>query len=173
MRRIERVVTRDTGRDITDLLNRAAEEQGFDAVGFLGGAIAESRLDEHAAREHAWPDVSYGLWQPAVKWLGREVAGLQRAADGIALDTAANRQVARDFWWDAELLTAYMAPRYAALLRKWSTPLEAWCRWNKPDMPGSENPHRANYVAGLRDAEAHLAREGDDLGQQPTTWRSV
>jgi len=65
------VVTRDTGRDITQPLAELGAQHGFDPIGFLAGALAESDLHEHAKREAAWPDVSYGLWQPAVKFLAR------------------------------------------------------------------------------------------------------
>src|SRR6476620_3188461 len=154
MTRVERVVTRDTSRDIADVLNDLAEAHGFDPVGFLAGAIAESTLCEHAVREKAWPDVSYGLWQPTVKFLGAEVSGLSRGADGAALDTATNRQIGRDFCFDAARLAAYVAPRYAALVQRWADPLEAWCRWNKPSVPGVDNPNRSKYAAGLQAAAA-------------------
>jgi hypothetical protein len=172
MTRVERVLTRDTGRDISDILNRVAEEHGFDPVGMLGGAIAESTLNEAAARERQWPDVSYGLWQPTVKFLGPEVPGLTRGADGAALDTPDNRQIGREFCIDAERLAAYVAPRYAALLRRWGDPLEAWCRWNKPNVPGETNPNRSNYAAGLQAATGYIRRETtvrDLRGQLPTS----
>jgi hypothetical protein len=171
MRRVGGVITRDTGRDISDVLNRVSQEHGFDAAAFLGGAIAESTLNEHAARERVWPDVSFGLWQPSVRWLGTGVTGLTRAADGTVEDSADNRLTARAFCWDAERLAAYVAPRYAALMQKWGDPLEAWCRWNAPAKPGSANPNRANYVKGLQAAEAYVAKETgvrDIRGQLPT-----
>lgn len=153
--RVQGVVCADTGRNLDELLNDAAARHGFDAVGFLGGAIAESDLDEHAARFGVWPDISFGLWQPAVKWLGADVVGLERAGDGTVRDTPENRELAMMLCWDAAWLTAYVAPRYAALLKRWGTPLEAWCRWNKPSIPGSANPNRANYERGLREAERY------------------
>jgi hypothetical protein len=153
--KVQDVRCTDTSREISKWLNAAADEFGFDAVGLLGGAIAESNLREWAARERTWPDVSYGLWQPAVKWLGREVDGLERAADGTALDTPQNRLVAKTYFWDAARSTQYVAPRYAALLKRWGDPLEAWCRWNKPSIPGADNPHRANYIRGLTEAERY------------------
>ena len=111
------VVTPDTGRDITELLQIAANRHGFDPIGFIGGAIGESNLHEHARRELDWPDVSYGLWQPAVAFLGPEVGGLTRNANGTAQDTPENRQVAQDFCFDAAKLIDYVAPRYARLLQ--------------------------------------------------------
>jgi hypothetical protein len=171
MTRVERVLTRDTGRDISDIVNRQADLSGFDAVGFLGGAIAESNLSERAAREKAWPDVSFGLWQPSVKFLGPEVQGLTRGPDRAVLDTAANRQVARDFCCDAERLAGYVAPRYAALVQRWGDPLEAWCRWNAPNVTGVNNPNRANYAAGLQAAARYASKETtvqDLRGQLPT-----
>lgn len=157
--RVQRVVCPDTGRDITDLVNDAALRQGFDPVDFLGGLIAESGLDEHSARERTWPDVSYGLAQPTVKWHGKAVPGVQRAADGTVADTESNRYLVRHYFFDAERTIDYVAPLYVALLRRWGNPLEAWCRWNKPSIPGSQNPNRANYVRGLAEAEKYRATE--------------
>jgi hypothetical protein len=76
------VVTADTGRDITELLQIAANHHRFDPIGFVGGAIGESGLNEHARRERPWPDVSFGLWQPAMAFLGSEVNGLTRNPNG-------------------------------------------------------------------------------------------
>jgi hypothetical protein len=171
MARVSGVLTRDTGRDISDILNRLAAEQGFDAVGFLGGAIAESTLCEHAARERAWPDVSCGLWQPIIKFLGTDVPGLTRDPAGAAEDTPENRQIGRDFCFDAERLAAYVAPRYASLLRRWGDPLEAWCRWNAPSIAGVDNPNRSKYAAGLQAAAGYAPKETtvrDLRGQLPT-----
>ena len=171
MPRVAGALTRDTGRDISDILNRLAEQHSFDPMAFLGGAIAESTLSEHAARERAWPDVSCGLWQPAVKFLGTDVPGLTRGPDGAALDTPENRQIGRDFCFDAERLATYVAPRYAALLAHWVDPLEAWCRWNAPGVAGVDNPNRSNYVAGLQAAAGYVPKQTtvvDLRGQLPT-----
>jgi hypothetical protein len=176
--KVQGVVCIDSRKDITKWINAAADEFDFAAVGFLAGAIAESNLKEQAAREGAWPDVSYGLYQPAVKWLGREASGLERAADGTVLDTPQNRRRARDLCWDAAWLIQYTAPRYATLLARWGDPLEAWCRWNKPNLPGSENPSRANYERGLREAEGYrmgatvgpgIKAKMDEVGDEPVT----
>src|SRR5262249_6485498 len=148
------VVTPDTKRDITQILTLAATHQEFDPIFLLGGAIAESGLREQASRERDWPDVSYGLWQPAVAFLGSEVSGLTRDPNGRVQDTVGNRQTAREFCFDAARLAEYVAPRYAKLLARFGEPLEAWCRWNAPAIPGSENPHRATYKQALATAEA-------------------
>jgi hypothetical protein len=161
--RVVNVITLDTLRDITKWLNACAEEYEFDAVGFLGGAISESNLRELAARERVWPDVSYGLWQPAVKWLGPEATGLTREANGTVIDTPENRVRASALCWDAAWLSQYVAPRYARLLETWGTPLEAWCRWNKPNITGIENPNRANYVRGLAEAQEYAMSQGDGV----------
>lgn len=154
----------DTGRDITDLLNGAAMQYGFDAVDFLGGAIAESNIREHSARNGQWPDVSFGLFHPAVKWIGPEADPIERAGiPPTAIDNVFNRTRVRDLSWDAAWSIAYVAPRYAALLKKYDNdPLEAWCRWNKPAIPGNLNPNRANYERGLREAEEY--RMGATVG---------
>jgi hypothetical protein len=166
MKPLVAVQTRDTRRDITQLLNRAGEVHGIEPVELLGGALAESTLHEHAVREKQWPDVSYGLWQPAVKWLGPEVLGLTRDADGTVQDTPHNRQVARAFCWDAAQLTDYLAPRYKALRAKWGDPVEAWCRWNKPGRPGKQNPNRPKYQLGLAEAETYL--ESTPVDENPS-----
>lgn len=163
--KVREVVCVDTGKDISRWLNAAADEFGFDAVGLLGGAIAESNLKEHAARTRVWPDVSFGLWQPAVKWLGKEATGLTRASDGTVLDTPDNRARARELCWDAAWLTQYVTPRYARLLQTHGNdPLEAWCRWNKPSIPGAQNPHRANYIRGLTEAEKYRLMADFSIG---------
>ncbi|MFN8524138.1 MAG: peptidoglycan recognition family protein [Chloroflexota bacterium] len=154
------VVTVDTGRDITEIVRLAADRHGFDPIGFIAGAIAESDLNEHATREQAWPDVSYGLWQPAVAFLGEEVAGLTRGPNGAALDTANNRKKAKQFCFDAALLTEYVAPRYARLLQKHGSALEAWCRWNLPSVPGANNPNLPNYKRGIAAAEKFRDSDG-------------
>jgi len=161
---VQGVVTRDTGRDLTEMLNAAGERYGFDPVGLLAGAIAESNLDEHSVRNGVWPDVSFGLYHPAVKWIGPEAEPLNRAADGTALDTVANRMRVRDLSWDAEWAINYVAPRYAKLLERWGDPLEAWSRYNKPAIPGELNPNRANYVRALARAEEYRTVSYPDDG---------
>lgn len=157
--RVMNVSTRDTRRDLTSLLNKMAEQYGFEATGFLGGLIAESALDEWAARERAWPDVSYGLAQPTVRWHGAHVSGVSKAADGTVRDTPRNRQLVRDWFWDAGRSIGYVAPLYAALLARWGDPLSAWCRWNKPNVDPAQNPNRANYERGLALAEQYRGKE--------------
>jgi hypothetical protein len=160
--RVRGVVTRDTGRALDDLLNAAAEHHGFDAVGFLGGLIAESNLDEHSARLGVWPDVSFGLAHPAVTWLDRgDVPGLtpDPADPRTNADTHDNRTEARAYLWDAANSIAYAAPRYATLLVTWGDPLAAWCRWNKPNVDPALNPNRRNYERGQEAARAYAATE--------------
>ena len=154
------VVTKDTDRDITEIVRVAAQNHGFDPIGFIGGAIAESGLREEAAREQAWPDVSYGLWQPAVAFLGPEIPGLTRNANGTVQDTEANRKRAREWCTDAAKLTPYVAKRYAALLQQFGAPLEAWCRWNAPAIPGVDNPHRPAYEKALAAAQDYRDDQG-------------
>lgn len=171
---LQTVMTTDTGRDITGLVENAAREFGFDPIGLIGGAIAESDLREHAARLGVWPDVSFGLWQPAVKFLERDVPGLSRdPANNAVFDTDANRSVAREFSFDAARLITYVAPRYNRLLRRWGDPLEAWCRWNAPGIPGISNRNRDNYVRGLIAAEAFrgsVVEAGERFAAPPISW---
>ncbi|HEX2172618.1 MAG TPA: hypothetical protein VHL09_09255, partial [Dehalococcoidia bacterium] len=82
IQRVVHVVTADTRKDISALINAVADH-GFDPVGFLGGLIGESNLHEHATRERTWPDVSYGLSQPTVAFLHPDSGlPLTRDADG-------------------------------------------------------------------------------------------
>lgn len=159
MPKVRNVIALDTGRDLSDLLNAAGERYGFDPVDLLAGAIAEGGLREHAIRERPWPDVSYGLFQPAVKWLGPEATGLARATDGTALDTPENRARARDLCWDAAWLVVYVAPRYAALLKRWGDATAAWCRWNKPNVEPEQNPNMPNYVTAFLRAYPYITQE--------------
>lgn len=168
--RVMGVICRDTGRDITDLINAAAAEHSFDPVGFLGGLIQESGLREHAARERAWPDVSYGLSQPAVKWF-RGLEGLDKAPDGTNADTPTNRRRVRDWCFDAAHLIPYTAPTYAYYLRTYgggTDAAEAWARWNKPAIPGDANPAKAHYAARIAEAEAYRVRSEDPPIEEPT-----
>lgn len=182
---VQNVITRDTGRDLTPYINEVAAAYDFDAVGFLGGAIAESNLDERSSRLGVWPDVSYGLFHSTVKYIGLEVEGIKRdPSDGTALDTPKNRRLVREFMWDGARAIVYAAPRYKTLLDRWGDPLEAWCRWNKPGVPGAMNPNRANYVRGLARAEAYrmaavvgegIANKMREAGDSPVTheWEEI
>lgn len=166
--RVQNVITADTKRDITTLINEAAERHGFSAVGFLGGLIGESNLHERASRERAWPDVSYGLSQPTVAFLHPDSGlQLQRNAQGVAVDSAENRRLVRDWAFDAANLIPYTARRYAELIQRFgaTSPLEAWTRWNAPGRTLAENekaqPHAIqNYRRGLAEAEKYRAGGG-------------
>jgi hypothetical protein len=98
--------------------------------------------------------VSCGLWHPAVAFLGSDVRGLTRNANGTVQDTQGNRDTAQSFCFDAAKLIDYVAPRYARLLQDFGTPLEAWCRWNAPAIAGDQNPHQPAIRKALAAAEA-------------------
>lgn len=161
---VANVVTVDTKRDISALINAAAAAHGFDAVGFLAGLIGESNLSESAVRERTWPDVSYGLSQPTVAFLHPD-SGLSLARDprGVALDTPENRRLVRDWAHDAGNLIPYTARRYAALLATFGPdPIDAWSRWNAPARTTAENEQAQpdvlrNYRNGLAEAQKYRA----------------
>lgn len=155
--------TRDTGKDLAPILNAIEAESGVPAPELLGGAVAaEAGWREHAIRERQWPDVSFGLGQVAVAWA--ELDGLEPSADRRYrnADTPRNREIVRLYLWDAERALRYVAPRYAALRRRWGDPLAAWCRWNKPNLEPRENPNRAHYERSLAEALAYRVDDEEE-----------
>lgn len=161
---VANVVTVDTGEGLDDLLNSAGNEYGFDPVALVGLLIAESGLRATAAREGVWPDVSYGISQVAVAWA--EIPGLARSGDGTALDTAANRAVARSFFFNAGNAIGYTVPRFAAYWRQGGGDALRACElWNAPglDWDNPDPQHAANrdaYAAALAEAEAYRVDDG-------------
>lgn len=163
------VQAHDTGRQLDALLNGLGATHQVDPVELLGGGvIGEGGWNEHALREHPWPDVSYGFGQPSAAWVTLP-EGLAPSADPRYrnADTPENRRRVREYFWDAERALAYVAPRYAALRRQWGEPLEAWCRWNKPNLAGASNPNRGHYAASLAAAEAYRVAAPPAEEEQP------
>lgn len=177
MRMVEGVVCADTGRDVSGLFNAMAERYGFDPAWLVGGAIAESGLRERAARNGVWPDVSYGLFQTAVKWLPADaLPGLQRSDGRTADDTPANRSAAFSWATDAANQTPYAARVFAAnLARAGGDPQRAWELWNAPsldwDSPldAQHAANRRNYQRSLAEAERYVS---DGPGAVPA-WEPV
>lgn len=167
--RVEGCKARDTGRPLDDLLNTIAAEHGISAVELLGGAvIGEAGWREHAIRERKWPDVSYGFGQPAVKWFDYVVLDMIArwarvqfitSPDGTLADTPSNRSTIRTWMWDAERALRYVTPRYARLRAIYGDPVEAWCRWNKPNVEGAANPNRPHIARSLAEAEQYRVKE--------------
>jgi hypothetical protein len=152
---------KDTGRDLDGLLNGISAAHGVDPVEMLGGAvIAEGGWNEHAIRERKWADVSYGYSQPSVAWCSKP-DGLTPSTDPRYrnADTPENRAACKDYFWDAERALAYCTPLYAQLRAKEDSGLDAWCRWNKPSIPPTENPNRAHYARSLAEAEQYRVEE--------------
>lgn len=147
------VVTADTKRDITALLNQAAVQYQVDPIFLLAGCIAESDLYEQAVREEAWPDVSYGLTQVTVAWL--ELPPLFTPGFRGNPDTPDRRSAAQTWLCRAENILPYTAERYARLLAQYGDPVEAWCRWNNPGLPSDQNPNQGRYRESLQKAEAY------------------
>jgi hypothetical protein len=133
----------DTGRDLDALLNDISAAHGVDPVELLGGAvIAEGGWNEHAIRERKWADVSYGYSQPSVAWCSKP--------DGLTPSTDPRYRNA-----DTPENRADCTPLYAKLRAKEDSGLDAWCRWNKPSIPPTENPNRAHYARSLAEAEQY------------------
>lgn len=162
--KVSGVVTTDSKKDISELLNQASVYP----VTLTALFIAESNLTEgsRARRQRAWPDWSTGLGQPAMKWAA-EPTTLMRAADGTALQSAGNWALYCAWFEDAARMIAYVAPRLDHLMaRAGGDALLACCFWNSPNRdwnsPTLDAQHvanRANYERGLIAAEAHRAKE--------------
>lgn len=159
---VKNVKTKDTLRDISDQINAHSRRP----IVLTALFIAEANLHELAFRERTWPDVSYGLGQPAVKWL--QIDGLEKAPDGTNLDTRDNRRLAKQWCWQAANMITYCAPRIDALVDRWINPLEALCRYNKPSLTRHENPNAANYQRGLNEAAEYTQAEPDEEEPVPT-----
>jgi hypothetical protein len=154
-------ITEDTRRDITALLNDLSAEHGVDACEVLGGAvIAEAGWNERAARVRPFPDVSYGIGQPSVAWCVKP-DGLTPSTDPRYrnANTPDNRELCREYFFDAERALRYCIPLYARIRAKEANGLDAWCRWNKPAIPPAENPNRAHYARSLAEAEQYRVTE--------------
>lgn len=153
------VVTKDTGKDISDITNKST----FYPFVLTALMVAESDLTEHAERIRNWPDQSAGLTQPAVKWFTKKLPGLTYDAQGLIAPTAANVDIVFKWCKVAENLLPYTGPHIDKLMDRWDDPLEALCRYNKPSVPGSQNPNRANYIRGLNVAMKYVAEEVPDM----------
>lgn len=164
---VQNVLTRDTQRDITALVNGLADEYGVDAVAIVGLMLAESGLRELAQRNGTFPDVSTGLTQVAFAWAA--LPTLTKGTNGMALDTPSNRQIAQAYFSDADNALRYSVPRFASLYRKANgDALLACCYWNAPNLDWS-NPdiqHAANkesYRSALKAAEAYRSGQTPEV----------
>ena len=168
MSRVQGVVTRDTQRNITDLVNDSAEANGLGPSDLLALLIGESGLDEHAIREGAWPDVSYGLPQVIVA-----TAGGWGVGDGS--NTTRNRAQVRDFLFDAGNAIPFAArifAHYRDAARAAGeinpelppdSPLAWMMTYNHGHLPTVDETrwyrgNKANYEAAIRSSRAYMER---------------
>lgn len=141
-------MTRD---EIIGLIVQKALDNDLVPVEFLGGAIAESRLDPNAERWGTWPDVSFGLFQQTVLY----------APDGDHSPTAENVKMVRSLYFDPSHACDVAAKQY----RYWRyepsvDPLQAWAAYNGGAYfyhHWQDSPNLENYRDGL--AEAHRILE--------------
>jgi N-acetyl-anhydromuramyl-L-alanine amidase AmpD len=172
---VANVVANDTGEDLTELFNSEAARNHLPSELLVALAIAESELNvqsqrwgRHSAQaraaveaddrvaleallariEQETPgDISFGLFQQTVRW----------ADEGDHSTSIQNVFHLRDLYFDPRHATAVAARKLAAYWRRFGDPLEALCRYNKPALEGSTNPHRARYRKSLNRAGAFLA----------------
>lgn len=152
------------GTDLTAICNEAAGYYAFPPRVLVACAIAESDLSAQAARERAWPDVSYGPWQQTVKW----------AADygiGTGQDTPENRATVRAILTEQPRVAADIAARQ---LGHWwaqeGNPINAMCRYNRPGGDPATNPNRGNYERGWAASAQYIAP--DEEPEEPMTDHS-
>ncbi len=172
---VANVVANDTGVDLTEIFNAEAAGNGLPSELLVALAIAESELNVRAERwgrhsanarqalaaddraaleallaqiDRETPgDVSFGLFQQTVRW----------ADEGDHSISLQNVLRIRELYSDPGHATAVAARKLGAYWRRFGEPLEALCRYNKPALAGSENPHRARYRKCLKRAGAFLA----------------
>lgn len=179
------VVTVDTGRDITALLNAHSSRP----VLLAALCIGESGLKEHAGREAGGCDFSYGLVQQSVCYPPKGIPGFTYPPAGQkAAASMANLDALKAWSWDAANVLADAGPRLdayadvaAAVLGPSDprVPLAALCLWNAPNLGGGTTPqavlewmaenlprldpkhaaNRENYRRALAEAEQYRVKE--------------
>jgi hypothetical protein len=187
MAQLAHVVSNDTGEDLTALVVAAAQANGLPPELLLALAIAESELGVRCQRwgrhtdrarqllaaddraglaelvglidQETPGDISFGLFQQTVRW----------ADEGDQSSTLGNVFALRDLYFDPNHATTVAAKRLGAFWRQFGDPLEALCRYNKPSIPGAENPHRARYQECMGRARAFQDDVASPDGQGSTS----
>ena len=149
----------------------AADQYGMPRRMMLGLLCAESRLDQYARRpktadkdQSYWTDVSAGLAQQTVRWSSEYINGpmVQGGHNPAKWPGAAEIERCFQPYWNPDHAIAVGAKQLSGYWQKFALDqLETLCRYNKPNMPGVNNPNRANYQDGLDMADAIIAAEND------------
>lgn len=148
-----------TRAEIIDVIVRKAHEHGLDPAEFLGGAIAESALDPTAWRQGDWPDWSAGLFQQTVRF----------ADEGDQSASAENVALIKRLYFDPAYASDVAARKFKAYRAREATALDAWSRYNSPNLAPIRNPNRANYQDGLDQAYRILGANPMPVTFDPNT----
>lgn len=151
--RVAGVITTQ-GNDISALCNAKADAYHCPPRLLVAQAIAESGLDETAARVAAWPDVSYGLWQQTVKFapIGDHSASAQNIAYvrqvlttnlTLAVDIAAKQLGAK--WGETQDGPAAMG------------------KYNAPSLELRENPNRVHILKSWAQSARYVVTEDSSM----------
>ncbi len=171
------VMARDTGEPLADLLNAEAARHNLPPELPLALAIAESEVSVRAQRwgrhtaaalaaltaddrgaladlvaavERETPgDISFGLFQQTVRW----------ADEGDHSTSLENIFAIRDLYFEPGYATAVAVGELGLYWRRHGDALEALCRYNKPSVPGADNPHRGRYLDSLERARGYLTAQ--------------
>jgi len=139
-------MTRD---EIIALIVDKANANGLVPWEFLGGAIAESKLDPQAWRQAIWPDWSAGLYQQTVLY----------ADEGDHTASDENVALIKRLYFDPVHACDVAAVKFKYWRYNPEVPaLTAWCAYNLPASyhEPESNPNIENYRAGLAEARRIL-----------------
>lgn len=132
-----------------------------------------ARRPEQADEDQAsWPDVSGGVGQQTVRWSSehRDWA-IQNSTSAEPYPGETEIERVLELYYDAEHAIEMAARDLAGKWASWGPDqLETLCRYNSPNVPGVNNRNRANYQAGLTEADSIIAGwtdQPDDPGGTP------
>lgn len=151
--------------------NAMADHYGMPARMMLGLLIAESNLGQYARRpvkaiddRRYWTDVSAGVAQQTVRW-SLEYRGGDLVLGGHNPDVfpgAPEIERCMQLYWNPDHAINVAAKQLAGYWLAFEPDqLETMCRYNKPTLPGDQNPNQANYQRGLDEADKLLS--GGDI----------
>jgi hypothetical protein len=131
--------------NLNPLAERWGNRQNTDAAMAALAAGDLEALDQ--CRVQAGNDVSFGAWQQTWRW-SEEYDGTQDINQILAM---------REKYFDPVYAASVAATRIAPYWTLYGDLLEALCRYNKPSIPGAQNPNRPNCERGLQEAQVLLA----------------